>query len=94
MSRNFSDEFRVTNLSSAKNFRSIWELPIWDVSKFFRPIGESAGIFQIFQEFRHNFQNFTKDSIKILKIVQFSPDFHHNFTLFPPNSTDFPQEIN
>jgi hypothetical protein len=27
-------------------------------SKYFRPICESAGIFQIFPKFRHNFQNF------------------------------------
>jgi hypothetical protein len=46
--------------------------------------------FSVFPEFRHNFQNFTKDSTKILKIVQFFSDFHHKIS---PNY-GFPQEIN
>jgi hypothetical protein len=80
MSRNFSNEFRVTNLSSKFGMSRNFFIQFVKVLEFFR--------------FSRNFviiQNLPKIPPKFWKLSNFS---HHNFTLFPPNSTDFPQEIN
>jgi hypothetical protein len=94
--------------AGSKFFRRISSYQFEQCQKIFVQFGSSpfemsrnffvkSGKVRKFFRFSRNFAIISRISPKIPKLsenCQIFSDFHHNFTLFPPNSTDFPQEIN